>query len=205
MNIRYLWLLLLAAVLIGGCAGNTERSYELASGSVQGIPEEDAEKAEDAKGTEADSMSPEADASEKSVFVYVCGAVMSPGVYELPDGSRVYEAVAAAGGLREDADEKCLNQAELLHDGQQITVYTEDEAAAGLPESLDGTGSEGKINLNTAGKEQLMTLPGIGETKAEAILDYREKQGNFSDIEEVKNIEGIKEKVFEKIKDLIEV
>lgn len=138
------------------------------------------------------------------IFVYVCGAVREPGVYELPAGSRVYEAVAAAGGMTEQADEKSLNQAGVLEDGQQITVYTAEEAAA-LPVQ-DGTGTSGeKVNLNTASRDALMTLPGIGEAKADAILAYRDEHGGFKSTEEIQQVEGIKEKVFEKIKDQIEV
>ena len=92
------------------------------------------------------------------LFLYMyAAAVQKPGVYELPAGSRVYEALAAAGGLTEEADEKSLNQAELLRDGSQITVYTKEEASS-LPASAGETAGSGKVNLNTAGKELLTTL-----------------------------------------------
>ena len=185
-----------------GCGKSADVSYELAPN-----PEEQAADpgSEEAGGTDEESaLVSDPEPVSGSVFVYVCGAVHAPGVYELPDGSRVFEALEAAGGLTEEADEKCLNQAELLRDGQQITVYTEEEAEL-IPSATGETAGTGKINLNTAGKESLMTLPGIGEAKAEAILQYREKNGCFLNIEEIMQIEGIKEKVFEKIKDLIEV
>ena len=161
------------------------------------------------------------------LYVYVCGAVASPGVYQLPAGSRIYQAVSAAGGLTEDAEDCCLNQAELLADGQQVTVYTKEEAEAlglkgkQLSSSAGGDGTQNgsaagasaestgqadsRINLNTATKEQLMTLPGIGESRAEAIIEYRTSSGGFSSIEDIQNISGIKEKAFAKIKDYIEV
>lgn len=172
------------------------------------------------------SGSSQADAEPSVLYVYVCGAVASPGVYQLPAGSRVYQAIEAAGGLTENAEGRCLNQAELLTDGRQVTVYTKEEAEAlGLdgrqvtqqesgntsPTAASGAGSENagqsdaKINLNTATKEQLMTLPGIGESRAEAILEYRTSSGGFSCIEDIQNISGIKEKAFAKIKDYIEV
>ncbi|MDO4622208.1 MAG: ComEA family DNA-binding protein [Eubacteriales bacterium] len=153
-----------------------------------------------------------------TIFVYVCGAVAVPGVYELPEGSRVYEAVAAAGGLLPEADERCLNQAVLLTDGLQITVFTREETAGKVPAESMVTGmtgdaaaggtadsGTGKVNLNTADKEELMTLPGIGAARAESIIRYRTENGSFSSIEDIQNIEGIKAKAFEKIKDYIEV
>ena len=165
---------------------------------------------------EGGSASAEAAAGNR-IYVHVCGAVQVPGVYELAAGSRVYQALAAAGGLTEDADERYLNQAGLLEDGQQVLVYTREEIAAGVAEgnqnqnqgqnSRGGSenGGSGKVNLNTADKDQLLTLPGIGDTRAEAILAYRDTNGNFASIEEIMNVEGIKEKMYEKLKDYIEV
>ena len=152
------------------------------------------------------------------IYVDVTGAVKAPGVYTLPAGSRVFEAIALAGGAREDASLENLNQAGILQDGQQIRVYTEEEAAqmaqqGSLP-SLPGAetaagqkeGQEApKVNINTAGKEELMTLTGIGETRAEAILAYRQETGGFQAPEDLMQVEGIKEKTFEKLKDQITV
>lgn len=149
------------------------------------------------------------------IQVYVCGAVVSPGVYTLPEGSRVYEAVAMAGGLLETAEPRALNQARLLSDGEQITVLTVEEAESGTglpPDASQGASSGepadssgGKVNLNTADEAGLMTIPGIGESRAKAIIAYREKNGKFQSIEEIMEIDGIKEKMFEKIKDSITV
>lgn len=152
------------------------------------------------------------------IYVDVTGAVKAPGVYTLPAGSRVFEAIALAGGAREDASLENLNQAGILQDGQQIRVYTEEEAAqmaqqGSLP-SLPGAetaagqkeGQEAsKVNINTAGKDELMTLTGIGETRAEAILAYRQETGGFQAPEDLMQVEGIKEKTFEKLKDQITV
>ena len=152
------------------------------------------------------------------IYVDVTGAVKAPGVYTLPPGSRVFEAIALAGGAREDASLENLNQAGILQDGQQIRVYTEEEAAqmaqqGSLP-SLPGAeaaagqkeGQEAsKVNINTAGKDELMTLTGIGETRAEAILAYRQETGGFQAPEDLMQVEGIKEKTFEKLKDQITV
>lgn len=152
------------------------------------------------------------------IYVDVTGAVKAPGVYTLPAGSRVFEAIALAGGAREDASLENLNQAGILQDGQQIRVYTEEEAAQmaqqgslpSLPGAETAAGQEegqeaSKVNINTAGKEELMTLTGIGETRAEAILAYRQETGGFQAPEDLMQVEGIKEKTFEKLKDQITV
>ena len=152
------------------------------------------------------------------IYVDVTGAVKAPGVYTLPAGSRVFEAIALAGGAREDASLENLNQAGLLQDGQQIRVYTEEEAAQmaqqgslpSLPGAETAAGQKesqeaSKVNINTAGKEELMTLTGIGETRAEAILAYRQETGGFQVPEDLMQVEGIKEKTFEKLKDQITV
>lgn len=154
----------------------------------------------------------ETDTSEaEECCVYVCGAVKNPGVYRLPSGSRIYEAVLLAGGLREDACEDSLNQAEELTDGQMIKILTEEEAGKSSEvsdlENSDSKASvaDGRINLNTAKAEELMTLPGIGAAKAQSILSYRDEKGGFSSIEEIMDITGIKEGVYSKIKDYITV
>lgn len=152
------------------------------------------------------------------IYVDVTGAVKAPGVYTLPAGSRVFEAIALAGGAREDASLENLNQAGILQDGQQIRVYTEEEAAQmaqqgslpSLPGAETAAGQKesqeaSKVNINTAGKEELMTLTGIGETRAEAILAYRQETGGFQAPEDLMQVEGIKEKTFEKLKDQITV
>ena len=141
------------------------------------------------------STQQEADA----IYVYACGAVASPGVYELPSGSRVYEAIAAAGGFREDAADTEINQAEVLEDEMRIYVPTIEELANA---TISGNG---KVNINRASKEELMTLPGVGASRAESIIQYREEQGTFKSIEDIMHISGIKEALFEKIKELITV
>lgn len=137
--------------------------------------------------------------TESLVCVHVCGAVKSPGVYELPVGSRICHAVELAGGFRKKADSAGLNQAELLVDGMQIYVPTKAESKAAED------GQSAKVNLNTASREELMTLTGIGEAKADAILAYRDKHGRFQKIEDIMNISGIKEGMFAKIEDDITV
>lgn len=147
--------------------------------------------------------------ADKRIFVYVCGAVKVPGVYEMSSAARVYEALAAAGGCTAEASEESLNQAGFLEDGQRIYVPTKEEAANGQwhistsPESAKEAVE--LVNINTADKDTLMTLPGIGDAKAESILSYRQQHGRFRSIEEIKEISGIKDSVFQQIKDRITV
>lgn len=154
--------------------------------------------------------------SDKKRFVYICGAVNVPGVYEVEQNARLYEVVEAAGGLREDAAEESVNQARQIEDGEMIRILTQEEAAqAGDEEAGEGAendvkaetanDSDGRIDLNLATVAELMTLPGIGQAKADSIVRYREKNGAFSSIEEIKQVEGIKEGVYNRIKDNIKV
>ncbi|MDO4473124.1 MAG: helix-hairpin-helix domain-containing protein [Eubacteriales bacterium] len=148
----------------------------------------------------------------KMVCVYVCGRVNHPDVYKLEEGSRICDAVQAAGGMLEDGAMDYINQAQLLEDGERIYIPSIEEAKTmtGQPgDSLNngviGTEAEssGKVNINSAGKELLMTLSGIGASKAEAIIRYRETNGGFDSVEELMQVEGIKEGTFEKIKNNI--
>lgn len=173
--------------------------------------------------------SPDDNGVESAGFVYVCGSVVNPGVYPMDPGMRVFEAVALAGGFRPEADEQWLNQAQPVQDGQRLYVYSKEEVARMEQEGItageaggDGPVQPGehtsvlqntageandndKININTADQAALMTLPGIGEAKAKAVIQYRSEHGNFTSIEEIQNISGIKTAVFSKIKDLITV
>ena len=133
------------------------------------------------------------------IFVYVCGAVVNEGVYELPEGSRVYEAIEMAGGFTEDAAGTQINQAEILTDETRLYIPTIGEMQS------EQTQQDGKVDLNAASKEELMTLPGVGEAKASQIIEYREEHGRFREIEELMNISGIKEGLFQKVKDYIKV
>ena len=148
---------------------------------------------------------------ERFVYVYVCGQVHNPGVYTLLEGSRIYDLFTQAGGLTEEAAKDYWNQARILKDGEMIYVPSKEEVKnlplEIMPDRVDNneTDSLDKVNINTASKEELMSLPGIGETKALAILAYRKEHGLFSSIEQLKDVEGIKEAVFSKIKVYIEI
>lgn len=181
----------------------------------------------------AETEIPAATEAPQKIFVDVCGAVASPGVYELDEGSRIFQAVDAAGGYLPEAASDYLNKARSLDDGQQIYVPTQEEVEAGpeeilakRPEISDLTGNtagdsageqnsrlseteagsgqlDDRIDLNTADAALLSTLSGIGQSKAEAIIAYRQEHGGFASIEEIMNVEGIKEGTFSKIKDKI--
>lgn len=149
------------------------------------------------------------DENDNEIFVYVCGEIQKPGVYRLPAGSRVCDAFVIAGGFTENAATDYWNQASILKDGEMIYVPTKEEGkerqfnthSAGQTETSD----RNKVNINTASKEELMTLPGIGASKAESILSYRKEHGPFSSIEDLKKVEGIKNAVLSKVKNYIEI
>lgn len=142
-------------------------------------------------------------------YVYICGAVAKPGVYALPEGSRIYEVIQEAGGLTEDAEDTLVNQAEPVTDGMMIRIYTKEEAEANGVEGSDTAGGssngDDRLDINTASVTELMTLPGIGSAKAEAIVAYREEYGEFSSIEDLMKIPGIKEGIFRQMKEHIKV
>ena len=153
---------------------------------------------EDSSSSSPASSSAEVESGR--VCVYVCGEVNAPGVYELSRGSRVKDAIRLAGGLSADADMNAVNQALLVKDQDKIVV-----PAKGAVSSDGTTGQGALLDINRATKEQLMTLPGIGESKANAIISYREKTGGFKSLDDLLKIEGIKSGVFNKIKDSISV
>lgn len=191
-----IWILLLA-----GCGRKEAQMYL------------DTESTSEATATlEVERQEIDSPTEESLCYVYICGAVVSPGVYALKNESRIYEVIAKAGGLREDAGASSINQAEVISDGQMITVPTVEEAKelentalADDKAEIGNTGGIGKVNLNTAGMEQLMTIPGVGESKAKSIISYREEKGRFDKIEDIMNITGIKEGMFSKMKDDITV
>lgn len=162
------------------------------------------------------------------IYVDVCGAVANPGVFQLAAGSRVFQAIEAAGGYLPEAALTCVNRAGVLTDGQQLYIITQEEmerqgldpaemagASDGQMNGSAGTGQntgmtaqvqqDNRININTADEAQLTTLTGIGATRAQAIIAYREENGPFAAIEDIMNVQGIKEGTFAKIKDEIVV
>lgn len=138
---------------------------------------------------------------EQTAFVHICGEVVSPGVYEVEAGSRICDVLLLAGGFSEEAEQGSVNLAAVVEDGMQIVIPSKAEAAE-EKERLK-LQREGMVNINKASVEQLCSLPGIGESRAAAIVAYREKQGGFQTKEEIMQVTGIKEGMYEKIKDSI--
>ncbi len=178
-----------AAVLLSGCEKTADRLtvYE--------------ENADSFLADYEDSGDEQREAEAKEIVVYVCGAVKRTGVYTLKAGSRICDAVSAAGGLLPDADATSLNQARLLADGEQIVVLSAEDAK-GIASA--GTAAKtGKVNINTADEAELLTLSGIGPAKARDIIKYRTEHGPFGSAEDIMKVSGIKSSLFEKIRDSI--
>lgn len=207
-------------------AGNTDQNREAESNA--GNTDQNREAEPSAGSTDRTELSDASSEETKTLVVHICGAVSAPGVYELPAGSRIIDAVEAGGGFLPEAEEACCNLAEEIVDGCQIYIMTKSESCAdgqtekkaGIQTSPDGDMQttdrnvrsnsapaleNGLVNLNTADVAALMTLPGIGESRAKAIISYREQHGAFAQIEDIMKISGIKQAAFSKIKDKITV
>ena len=208
----------------------------LTDGRVSGDRLAEKEEISSDRESDAEAGPMDEEVQESLLTVHVCGAVRREGVYSLPAGSRIRDAVDAAGGFSGDADRSYLNLAMKIEDAWQIRVPTKEEAEAlrleqgrsgagtavpGASPGLSGTSGlqgagtakdeagkgnqEEKINLNTASKEQLMKIPGVGEAKAQRIIEYREQNGRFEAIEDLMKVPGIKDASFQKMKDYITV
>lgn len=207
-------------------AGNTDQNREAESNA--GDTDQNRKAEPSAGSIDRTELSDASSEEAKTLVVHICGAVSAPGVYELPAGSRIIDAVEAGGGFLPEADEACCNLAEEIVDGCQIYIMTktencadgQTEKKAGIQTSPDSDMQttdrnvrsnnapaleNGLVNLNTADVAALMTLPGIGESRAKAIISYREQQGAFTKIEDIMKISGIKQAAFSKIKDKITV
>lgn len=207
-------------------AGNTDQNREAESNA--GDTDQNRKAEPSAGSTDRTELSDASSEEAKTLVVHICGAVSAPGVYELPAGSRIIDAVESGGGFLPEADEACCNLAEEIVDGCQIYIMTKSESCAdgqtekkaGIQTSPDSDMQttdinmrsnsataldNGLVNLNTADVAALMTLPGIGESRAKAIISYREQHGAFAQIEDIMKISGIKQAAFSKIKDKITV
>ena len=224
----------LVLFVLSGCTSQDSFVISDSEESTPGVTEQTAfgeEETEDVEDTEATPVTDELNSVQEyrtevtentDVYVFVCGQVSNPGVYCLQAGSRICDAIAMAGGCLDTADINIVNQAELLIDGSMIYIPMVGEeiqrSYVGQIPSGDSLGEQslpddtkgdfvpaGKLDLNLAAKEDLMNLPGVGESKADAIIKYREEHGRFNSIEEIKNIAGIKDGIFNQIKEYIMV
>ena len=162
----------------------------------------------ESKATESQNVSGE----EGDIFVHVVGEVNAPGIVKVPSGTRLYNVIEKAGGMTKNAQSDYLNLADVVKDGQQIRVISKKEykklkkkksSSESQNESQGDQNKSGLININTATAEELQTLSGIGEVRAKAIVEYRTQSGNFSKIEDIKNVSGIGDATFNNIKSMI--
>lgn len=191
----FILLLLIFSVSLSGCG---ESSY-LEKNTTKSVRSDAAEEEHKAETT------------SDEIYVQIEGAVEKPGVYRLPADSRVFSLIEKAGGLKKEAASSEINQAELLTDGQKLTVLTKKqlEAQKDSGSKSDNTSSEaldsGKVDINRADSSQLTTISGIGPSKAEAIIAYRQENGPFKKIEDITKVSGIGDATYQKIKDKITV
>lgn len=218
LNILTVFILSIVMALSSGC-DEEEAVIDLERESVINDPTlstyDEVTVRSDDDGQEKRNYVTEAEpAANADVTVYVCGAVNRAGVYRLPGQPRVIDAIEAACGMNESADRDFINQAMLIEDGQKIYIPTREETAkmddaskmgdmAVYDGSAEAGGKDDKVNINTADAAELMTLPGIGEAKAALIIEYRTGSGGFKAIEDIMNISGIKEGMYNRIKDKI--
>ena len=178
-----------------GQAAETDREDTAESGSSEGmgqVIDSDTKSAQDGSATMPEN---------REIRVHVCGAVMTPGVVSLPEDSRAEDALEAAGGFAENAWRDYVNLAERVRDGEKLYFPTLEES-----ESLTLQEPEsGLVNINTADVAMLCTLPGIGESRANDIIAYREANGPFGSCEDIMKVSGIKDSVYSKISDKITV
>jgi len=202
------WIAVLLLVLASGC-------FYCCGGMRGGEPlaQEETLEAEAVPESVPAAESPAETETEPPCYVHVCGEVVSPGVYRMENGQRAFEAIALAGGFTAEAAQEYLNLAQPVTDGMKLEVpdrlWAEQHAGAAGQGGEQAAGPDGQartlVNINTASKEELMTLRGIGEARAEDIIRVREQRGGFGSIEEIMEVPGIKNAAFEKIRDDITV
>lgn len=207
----FITVLTIAVFVLTACRKNDATVY-FASENTQAYYDEDiSHQSTENSDTSVKESSSDNEDQAAEVVVYVCGEVNDSGVYRLPNKSRVCDAIESAGGMTDDAGRDFWNLASEVYDGQMIYVPTKEEVESGSVPKPDtentdvSSGDSSKININTASKEELMALTGIGESKADNIIKYRQENGSFSAVEDLTNVSGIGESIFNKIKDSITV
>ncbi|MEH7334003.1 helix-hairpin-helix domain-containing protein [Neobacillus drentensis] len=210
LNEHKLYVILAAIIAFGGLyyffyMGNDASSTSNQTVRLENTPPQTNEQEGENNQQEKQSKVPD------KIMVDVKGQIKQPGVYQANIGERVIDVISRAGGLTDQADQGQVNFAEHVQDEMVIYIPAKGEAGAapvssgGTALSGDGAQKEGKINLNKADENELQNLPGIGPSKAAAIIEYRNTSGPFKAVEDLKNISGIGDKTFEKLKDLVDV
>ena len=194
------WSLTVKAVVIGGV-------LLLLVGVGSLFPKKE-EAVEDVTVVETTMLAEKTEVStthEAAIFVDIKGAVKNPGVYQMKSGDRVKDALDAAGGLTDEADSQKVNLAQRVEDQMVIVVPKVGEEATEIPAGVTSkeAAKDGKVNINTATVEELKTLKGVGEKKAEAIIEYRKKNGSFKTKEDLMKVRGIGKKLFESFQERI--
>ena len=197
---RYIFFIVICFVcmLAGGCGGETI------------VVSEPSESVKDEKNAASENVpleeKTESVTSADKIIVYVCGAVENPDVYELDPGARINDALEAAGGFSGDADMNMINLAEPVSDGQRVYFPVQGEDMTGDSQDMNAAletdiygDDTSLVNINKAGVSELTQLPGIGETRAGQIVEYRETHGKFSSKEDLKNVSGIGDSTYEKL------
>lgn len=188
-----------AVVFFGGYGKKEEIPVQFPQGGGEtALIDEEGETVLHTEGGEEKQALPE------KIYVDVSGQVKNPGVYQVEEGSRIFEVIDKAGGLLSSAQTDQVNQAETVIDGQKIVIPKEGEDAEPYPGASPGS-SGGLININTADSAALQELSGVGPATAEKIIDYRNRNGKFHQKEDLKNVSGIGEKTFEKLQDKITI
>ena len=197
-------------MFLSGCksASQDEISWELEGKSIEVelASEESVAQSGETNGT----LEEMTDSQVDMIYVYICGAVTEPGVYQIAEGSRLFDLIDESGGMLETADVTSQNLARVVQDGEQIQILTKEEAKErSKSDAVMTTGNigqqQGLVNINTATVQELTTLTGIGESRALAIIAYREENGLFQSIDGIKKVTGIKEGLFERIKNQITI
>ena len=194
------WSLSAKAAVIGGIL-----LILVGVGGLFSKKEESVEETEVVVTTVMAEKTEESTTQETVIFVDIKGAVKNPGVYQMKVGDRVKDALDAAGGLTDEADSQKVNLAKRLEDQMAIVVPKVGEEAEEIPAGATSKeeAKEGKVNINTATVEELKTLKGVGEKKAEAIIEYRKKNGSFQTKEDLMKVRGIGKKLFESFQERI--
>ena len=194
------WSLAIKSAVIGGVL-----LLLVGVGGLLPKKEEAVEESEAVVTTVLAEKTEESTTLEAVIFVDIKGAVKKPGVYQMKAGDRVKDAIDAAGGLTAEADSQKVNLAQRVEDQMVIVVPKVGEEAEAIPAGVTSkeTSKEGKVNINTATVEELKTLKGVGEKKAEAIIEYRKKNGSFQTKEDLMKVRGIGKKLFESFEERI--
>ena len=176
----------------------------------QGSADQTAEETPAQAEETADAISDRTEEADtgKEIYVQINGAVKYPGGYKVQDGARIFDVVELAGGMTEDAEPAAVNQALPVEDGQMITICTQEEWELARAEEIQpdtAQADDGLVDINTADAAELCTLPGVGQARAESILAYRQEHGSFQTVEEIKQVSGIKDGLYMKIKDKIKI